>query len=156
MITTTRERTTGTHRERGRAREEHRRSLSDLVRDLRDETFLLVRQEVALARTEMSEKASKVGRNVIYTAVGGAIGFAGLMILLLAATAGVFVALLQGGVDSEIALWLAPLIVGAVVALVGYIFFQKGISTLKHESAAPERTIRSLKEDKQWLKRSMT
>lgn len=132
-----------------------RRPISDVFRELRDEMLLLVRQEIALARTEISHKFSKIGRNIAYLAVGAAIGLLGLVFLLLAATAGVLVALIEGGMQTNVALWLAPLIVGVVVAIVGYIFVQKAISTLKRESPVPKRTMHSLKEDQQWLKRSI-
>ena len=47
------------------------RSLTGLVRELRDEAIVLVRQEVALARTEMSEKAARVALPGSPTAVLG-------------------------------------------------------------------------------------
>jgi hypothetical protein len=48
--------------------------------------------------------------------------------------------------------WLAPLIVGGIVALLGYSFVQKGLTALKHETLVPERTKESLQQDKEWLK----
>lgn len=127
------------------------RSVADLVRDLRDEATLLARQQVELAKAEMTEKFSKWARNAAYIAVGGFIAYAGFLFLLLAATFGVLFGLIEGGMADVHALWVAPLLVGVVVAVVGYIFVQKGISTLKRASAIPQRTRRTLREDKQWL-----
>ena len=76
--------------------------------------------------------------------------------LLLAATTAILVGLEAMGLDREITLWLAPLIVGGIVALVGYGLVQKGISTLKHESLVPEKTTGSIQENKQWLQDKMS
>jgi hypothetical protein len=127
------------------------RSLTGLVRELRDEALTLVRQEVALAKTEMSEKAARAARNSAYIGAGGFVAFAGLVILLLAAVVGVYLGLVAAGLTHATAGWLSPLIVGSVVALVGYIVVQKGISTLKRETVVPERTVDSIKADKEWM-----
>ena len=50
------------------------RSIFGLLRELRDELGTLFRQEVALAKTEVSEKADLAKRNSIYIAVGGTTG----------------------------------------------------------------------------------
>lgn len=134
--------------------EAHRaeRSLTDLIKELRDETTLLIREEVELAKTEMSEKVSRVSRNGGYLAGGGLFAFAGLIVLLLAASAGLYVGLVAAGLANAIAGWLAPLIVGGIAVAIGYAFMQKAITTLKHESAVPERTVQTMKDDKNWMK----
>lgn len=127
------------------------RGLGDLIKELRDETTMLLRQEVALAKTEMSEKASRTGRNVGYLAAGALVAFLGLVFLVQAVSHAVEVGLQAAGVGAAVAYWAAPLIVGFVIALIGYGLVQKAINVLKHESAVPEKTVHSLKEDKQWL-----
>jgi hypothetical protein len=127
------------------------RPIAEIVGDLRDEATLLVKQQVELLKAEMSAKASKWTRNAVYIAVGAFIAYGGFLFLLLAATFGVMFGLIEGGVAQVHALWAAPLIVGFVVAVVGYIFVQKGISTIKRTPATPRRTARTLREDKQWL-----
>lgn len=126
------------------------RSVADLIRELRDETMMLMRQEIALAKTETSEKVSRVTRNLAYLGTGGLVLYAGLIFILLALTAIVGIGLAAAGVSDAVNVWLAPLIVGVVVGIVGYGFVQKAISTLRHESIVPEKTVRSLKEDKEW------
>ena len=49
------------------------RPLGDLFGDLATEMSNLVRQEVALAKVEVSQKAKYVGRNVGYLVIGGAV-----------------------------------------------------------------------------------
>jgi len=133
---------------RGDARD---RSLGSLLKELRDESTTLMRQEVALAKTEMAEKAGTYARNAASVAVGAAVLYAGVWILLLGLTCALYFILVRLGLSN---LWsgvLAFAIVGGGLALVGYVLMQKGISTLKNESPVPEKTIQSLKEDKQWL-----
>jgi hypothetical protein len=137
--------------EDGGARAEQGRSLTDLIRDLRDETTTLMRQEFALAKTELTEKTSRVSRNLGYLAIGGAVAYAGALLLVMGVAAGLYVMLVAMGLSHEAAGWLAPLIVGGALAGVGYSMIQKAIATLRHESFVPERTIESLKEDKQLI-----
>jgi hypothetical protein len=44
------------------------------------------------------------------------------------------------------------LIVGGIVALIGYLLVQRGISALKRQDLTPRQTLESLKEDTQWAK----
>jgi hypothetical protein len=125
-------------------------SLAGLIRELRDETTTLLRQEVALAKTELSEKASMVGRNSVYLATGGLVAYAGLIFILLSVMRLMQSGFVRGGLSEELASWLAPAIVGLVIAGVGYALIQKAKSTLTRQNLAPEKTIQSLKEDKQW------
>lgn len=128
-----------------------RASIATLLKDLRDEATTLLQQEVALAKTELSEKAAVAGRNAASIAVGGFIALLGLGFILMAANNGLYALLTYLGVNPGIAIWLAPLLLGVVVALIGYVMIQKGLSTLKRISPVPEKTVQTLKEDKQWL-----
>ena len=139
------------YRETGRTRARNGRPISQIVSDLRDDATLLMKQQLELFKAEMTSKVAKWSRNAIYIAIGGFIAYAGFLVLLLAASFGLMVALMEGGMEQIHALWVAPLIVGFIVAVVGYIFIQKGISTLKRATAVPRRTVRTLREDKQWL-----
>jgi hypothetical protein len=123
------------------------RSLGELFSDLARETSTLVRQEVQLAKTEMTQKATAVGKDVGFLAVGGAVAYAGLLALI----ATLIIVLGTIGLPW----WLASLIVGVVVAGIGYFLVQKGLNALKHESMAPQQTIQTLKEDRQWAKEQM-
>lgn len=115
--------------------------LSDLFRDLMHETKILIQQEIQLLKLEMSQKATQAGKDVAFIAVGGALAYAGLLILLVAAT--LALALFIPG-------WASALIVGLAVAGIGYALIQKGISDLKNINPAPQKTIDSIKETKQW------
>jgi hypothetical protein len=127
--------------------ERTQRSLIGLFGDLWRETSTLVRDEAELAKAEISEKISQLGAGVAEIAAGGAILFAGFIVLLFAA-----VGALEMLIDSEHAIWMAPLIVGLVVMIAGFIALQKGRKEMKAENLAPRRTLQSLRDDAQLAK----
>jgi len=119
------------------------RSLGELFGDLSRETSALIRHEVALARTEVTQKASKVGKDIAILAVGGAVVYAGVLALI----AAVIIVL-----ANFMPWWLSALLVGIVVAAIGYALVQRGMSALKKENLAPRQTMETLKEDTEWAK----
>lgn len=124
------------------------RSLGELFGDLVQDMGILVRQEVNLATTELTFKATRVGRELAMLAVGGLVAYAGLLALV----ATVIIALATAG----LAWWLASLIVGLIVAAVGALLVQRGVAALKRVDLAPSQTMQTLKEDTQWAKEQMT
>lgn len=125
-------------------------SIPGLIRDIRDQLTLLLRQEVALAKAELTEKASRMVRDGAYLLSGSLAAFAGLIFILHSVTALVNKGLSQAGMEQQ-APWLAPLLVGLVVIFGSAFCIRKGISTMKTESLVPEKTLGSLKEDKEWM-----
>lgn len=120
------------------------RSIGELFADLTRETGTLVRQEVELAKTEMTRKATQVGKDIASMAVGGAIAYAGFLAIL--------AAIILGLGALGLPAWLAALIVGLVVAGIGYFLIHKGREALKRDDLAPHQTIETLKEDAEWAK----
>ena len=120
------------------------RSLGELFTELSRETSTLVRQEVQLAKAEMTQKASQVGKDVGFLAVGGAVAYAGFLAII----AAVILALVAVGLAG----WLSALLVGLVVAGIGGFLIWKGLNALKQEDLVPRQTIETLKEDKEWAK----
>lgn len=118
-------------------------SLGELFADLTREMTTLVRQEVALASTEMGQKASGVGRDLGFLALGGAVAYAGFLAVLAA------VILVLGQI---IAWWLSALIVGLIVAGVGYFLVRQSLTALKGIDLTPRQTVVTLKEDVAWAK----
>jgi hypothetical protein len=123
------------------------RSLVGLFSDLFRETSTLVHEEAQLAKAEISEKVSQLGTGVAAIAAGGAILFAGFIVLLFAA-----VNALAMFLPPEHAAWLAPLIIGLIVMIAGYISLSKGRKEFKAESLKPSRTMESLRRDTQLVK----
>src|SRR5688500_9900265 len=114
------------------------RSLVGLFSDLFRETSTLVHEEAQLAKAEISEKDSQLGSGAAAIAAGGAILFAGFIVLLFAAVNALAIFL-----PPEHAAWLAPLIIGLIVMIVGYIALSKGRKEFRTENLKPSRTMRS-------------
>lgn len=131
------------------------RTIGALIRELFEEARDLFKQEVTLAKTEASEKASILGRNVAFIAAGGLVAFAGALFILGALSVLLGWALQNAGLSPGNAAWLGPAIIGLVVAITGYVLIQKGLKTLKDGSLKPDRTIQSFKEDKQWTQQQL-
>ena len=119
------------------------RSIGELFAELSQKTTTLVRQEIELAKVEMSQKASRVGKNVGFLLIGGVVAYTGQLAVV---AAGI---ILLGEV---IAYWLSAAIIGVVIAVVGAVLVVKGASTLRQEEPTPRETIETLQEDKEWLK----
>ncbi|HKG97465.1 MAG TPA: phage holin family protein [Pyrinomonadaceae bacterium] len=120
--------------------------LGDLFSDLATEMSSLVRQEVALAKVEVGQKAKYVGRNVGYLVVGGAVAYAALLAII----AGIIMLL-----DKVMPNWGASLLVGVLVAGIGWLLIGKALSALKQADVTPRQTVETLKEDATWMKQQI-
>lgn len=123
------------------------RSLGDLFSELAGETSLLIRQEVALAQTEIAYKAERVGRNIGFLVVGGAVAYAAVLAII----AGVIILLGQ-----VIPVWLSALLVGLAIGIVAYLLISSAVAKLKKTDPVPRNTVETIKEDVKWLKKEMT
>jgi putative superfamily III holin-X/uncharacterized protein DUF3618 len=123
-----------------------RASVFRLARDLVDESKTLIRQEVALARKEIAEKLSYVGRNTAGLGAGLGIAYAGIIVLLIGFGFLIAWAIHLAGIQGLLAAFLGLAGVGLITGMVGGSLILKGVSALKAESLAPERTLRTLQE----------
>jgi uncharacterized membrane protein YqjE len=124
--------------------EREERSIGELFAELSQKTTTLVRQEIQLAKVEMSQKASRVGKNVGFLVIGGVVAYTGLLAVV---AAGIIV------LGEVIAYWLSAAIIGVVIAAVGAVLVVKGANTLRQEEPTPRETVETLQEDKEWLRR---
>ena len=125
------------------------RSIGELFGQLTQDMTLLVRQEIQLARTEMTDKMSRFTTNLVSVLSGGFVAYLGGLALV--------AALILAIRDlANISLAISALIVGAVLAIVGYVMLQKGMKELKRVDLAPRRTVETLKDDVQWAKEQRT
>lgn len=129
---------------------------TDLLRQLRDDTTRLVREEVALAKAETVEKLPALYRNIAFLATGALVGLAALNILLLSFGWGLREVFIERGMSEGRSMFLALLIVGMVVAILGGVLIGKAITALKETSLAPQKTVQTLKEDKEWVQTKIT
>jgi hypothetical protein len=119
------------------------RSLGELFSELANETRQLIRQEVALARTEIGEKTAIVGRNVAFAATGALVLLLGLLPLI----AALIIAL-----GHKIGYANASLIIGAILAAGGAALIVKAKNALRRVTLAPVQTTEQVKETTKWAK----
>jgi len=120
------------------------RPIGELLKQLAQETSTLVRQELDLAKAEMTQKGRRAGPGI--GMVGGA-GVAGL--LALGALTAFFILALDGAMPN----WLAALIVALVYGAVAAALYLKGKERVEDAgSPIPEQTMETLKEDVEWAK----
>ncbi len=122
------------------------RSLGDLFSELAGETGTLIRQEVALAQTELTQTATVVGKNVGSLVIGGAVAYAAVLAML----AGVILLLAQ-----VIPAWTSALLVGAIIGGAAYFMISSALTRLRNTDPVPRNTIETIKEDAKWLKNEM-
>ena len=122
-------------------------SLGDLFRQLADDSATQIRQEVALAKTEMRENVKHAARDASMIAVGGVVAAIGALVLV------AFLVMIVGKALG--APWAGALVVGLLFVVVGAVIARGAAKHLKHDTLTPEQTIRSLKEDKQWVQSEM-
>ena len=119
------------------------RSVGDLLSEVTGDLSKLMRQEVALAKVELKEEATKAGK------AGGLLGGAGAVGYLVL----VFVSLaLMFALDEVMPMGWAALITAAVLGIIAAILFVVGRNRLKQVNPKPEQTVETLKEDVQWAK----
>lgn len=118
-------------------------SLGELFSELTTETRTLLRQELELAKTELSEKASRAGRDAGIMAGGAVVLCMGLLVLAAAAVI---------GLGHLIGYGLSALIVGIVIAGVGAAMALSAKKDLQKMTLTPEETKKTVKETKLWLK----
>ncbi|HEX8431660.1 MAG TPA: phage holin family protein [Longimicrobium sp.] len=116
--------------------------LGDLFRQLAQDSATLVRQEVALAKVEMTNNLKAAARAAVMVAVGGILALVGVLVLI------AFLVIALGDALNEY--WLGALIVGLFFLIVGGLLAMRSLKRLKGESLAPGQTLETLKEDKQW------
>lgn len=114
--------------------------IGDILRDISD----LIRQEVALAKVEASEKVTKMQVALAAIAIGGAVAFAGFIVLLDAA---VYALAIVMGPLAERFPALPPLIVGAIVVIVGIVMIKLGVDRFSANSMRLSRTMDNVQRD---------
>jgi MFS family permease len=120
------------------------RPVSELLKDLSEQTSTLVRQEMELARAELTEKGKRAGIGAGMFGGAGLFGFFAFAVLTAC-----FVLALTEAVDP----WLAALIVAAVYGAIAGVLALTGKSQVeKATPPVPEQAQESVKEDVEWTK----
>ena len=118
--------------------------IGDLLKQLSQDTSTLVKQELQLARAEMTEKGKQAG---LGAGMFGGAGVAGLLALISLTLCLIF------ALDMVMRGWLAALIVTVVWAAIAGVLALTGRKKVQEATPpAPEQTVDSVKEDVQWAK----
>jgi hypothetical protein len=130
-------------------------SIPALLRDLRDETSTLLRQEVALAKSEVKEDAAHLMSHAFQMAVGGFVVYAGVIVVLIGLGHLLGAWLVRLGMSADVAEWLAPAIVGLVVVAIGGGMLARAKHAMAQDDLAPRRTVDSLHTNKDWAQNKL-
>ena len=131
-------------------------SIVYLLKKLRDDTTTLVRDEISLAKTEISENIASTSRNVGYLAVGALVAYAALILFLQGIGLLLRDLFISGGMNQASASLLGFLIVGGVIGIIGALLIVKALNTLKKEPLTPTKTAETLREDKEWVQNKVS
>lgn len=114
------------------------RTVREIISEVSGDFTALVREEMALAKTELRQGFKQFARGAAFLLVAAFIVNAGFLAL---------VASLVVGLANAMAIWLSAFIVGLVLAIVGAFLLMKGVGDMKNAELKPERTVKTLRED---------
>jgi Putative Actinobacterial Holin-X, holin superfamily III len=124
-------------------------TLAQLVSGLVSDTKLLLRQELALAKHEISEEVRKTKTALICLGAGSGVAAIGGLLFI-----AMLVHLLNALTDWP--LWICYGVVGGVFAIVGVVLLYRGKQQISHVDMVPQQTVETMKENVRWIKEKAT
>jgi uncharacterized membrane protein YqjE len=124
--------------------------LGALLRDLAEGSSSLIRQEIRLARLEITELIGALATGAALVVAGSVTALLGALALL---TGLILLAADQWLRDRY---WLAALIVFVISGALALVFKSRGMALFSPKQLAPQQTVATLKEDRAWLKQQLT
>jgi integral membrane sensor domain MASE1 len=118
-------------------------SIGDLLSNLAVQSKDLVRDEIALAGREFSEKRKNIRPVLIVLAIGA---------FLAMLTPAILCAAIVLVISQYISAWLSAAIIGIILGVIALMMITISVRRLKQINFRPEQTIKSLEENKEWLK----
>lgn len=112
-------------------------TVTGVIQDLQD----IVRGEVELAKTEIKEEVGKLGKGAGMIGAAAFLALVGFIFVMLGVTY---------LINKSLEMWIAAGIVGIVLLIIGAIIGMAGKNQMQQASLKPEKTIESVKEDKEW------
>jgi hypothetical protein len=121
------------------------RTFGELLSQLSQDLTLLMRQELQLAKTEISEKISRATSDAALLAAGGLVAYAGALALV----AGIILVLNQ---VMGLAAWLAAVLVSLALGIIGFVMVRGALRNLKRIEPTPRRTVKTIEDGIEWAK----
>jgi hypothetical protein len=128
-------------------RREFESTMTPLLRGILDDTQKLFRQEIALARVEVTEDAIRARDAVVGISIGAMMGYISFIFVCFAAV------YLLVAYQPRLPVWGAYAIVAVVLAVVGWIFTARGIRKAREIRGIPQQTVDSIQQGFQWMQR---
>ena len=128
-----------------------RRSLGVLLRELAEGSAALVRGEIRLARMETATALAGIRDGTVMMATGGVLALLGG----LSVVAGLVLLIGDQWLPRDL-YWVAALVVTVISGGIAFWFAKRGMGLLSPREIAPNETVTTLKEDKEWLKQRLT
>jgi uncharacterized membrane protein YqjE len=124
-------------------------SIGGLVRGILNDIRTLVREEIALARVELSEQAVRArAAAVSFGIAAGALTFGGIFLLI---------AIAFGIADLlNWPAWTGFLIVAIVLSIVGLVTLSAGRKKIRTVRPVPDETVTTLKENSEWIAKRLS
>jgi uncharacterized membrane protein len=119
------------------------RSIADVLQDILVNVQTIIRSEVRLAKTEVTEDVSKAGRAAGIMG-GGLVG--GLFTVWLLLLTSLF------ALSTVMPFWAAALVLLVIMAVVTAILLTAGKKRFKTVHLVPEKTIETMRENVEWVK----
>ena len=119
------------------------RSVPDLLKQLSTETSTLVKQELDLAKAELSQQGKRAGLGAGFIGGGALFGLGAF---------GAFTAMLIALLGLAMDTWIAALIVTVVYGAIAAVLALRGKSKIQEATPPAEQTVETLKEDARWAK----
>ena len=127
-------------------------SLVEIIKNLRDDTLTLIHQEISLAKRETSEKIATLGKNAALLGMAAVIALYAVFFILFSFANLIELGLIAAGASVPMAAWCGPLILGALLGITALVLAFKAVKAMKNVKPAPENTLATLREDRDWIK----
>jgi uncharacterized membrane protein YqjE len=118
-------------------------SIPDLLKQLSTDTSTLVKQELELARAELTEQGKRAGKGAGMIGGGALFGLGAF---------GALTACLIALIATATATWVAALIVAAVYGAIAAVLALRGKNEIQEATPPAPQTVDTLKEDARWAK----
>jgi uncharacterized membrane protein YqjE len=122
---------------------ENSRSIADVLQDILANVQGIIRSEVRLAKTEVTEEATKAGRAAGMMAAG---------IVAALFTAWLLLLTVLFALATVMPMWGAALLLFVIMAVITAVLVTAGKKRFRTVHAKPEKTVETIKENVEWVK----